>query len=100
MSDNAVPNSTGFKVHRGYEADLLTALEAMEGTNLVFDRRIAARVGIWLLPAEPRDDLVGGGITILESRTRNAAGRREIVFTAGHIEFRQSLLVRPRTREG
>jgi len=37
---------------------------------------------------------VGGGITILESRSRDAAGRRATVFTAGHIEFRQSLLVR------
>ena len=94
-SADADPGSTGFNVHRGYEADLLSALEAMDGTNLVFDRRgIAAWDGIWLLPAEPRYDLVGGGITILESRTRDAAGQREIVFTAGHIEFRQSLLVR------
>ena len=94
-SADADPGSTGFNVHRGYEADLLTALEAMQGTNLVFERRgIAAWDGIWLLPAEPRYDVVGGGITILESRTRDAAGRREIVFTAGHIEFRQSLLVR------
>ena len=38
--------------------------------------------------------MVGGGITILESRSRGAAGRRATVFTAGHIEFRQSLLVR------
>ena len=37
---------------------------------------------------------MGGGITILESRSRDAAGRRATVFTAGHIEFRQSLLVR------
>lgn len=89
------PGSTGFNVHRGYEADLLTALEAMEGANLAFDRRgIAEWDGIWLLPAGPQYDLVGGGITILESRSRDAAGRRAIVFTAGHIEFRQSLLVR------
>lgn len=80
---------------RGYEADLLTALEAMEGANLTFDRRgIGAWDNIWLLPAEPPYDLVGGGITILESRTRDAAGRRVVVFTAGHIGFRQSLLVR------
>jgi len=91
-SDPAMP---GFDVHRGYEADLLTALAAMEGVNLWYSRRgIAAWDGIWLLPAGSRYDLVGGGITILESRTRDEAGQQVIAFTAGHIEFRQSLLVR------
>ena len=89
------PASPGIDMHRGYEADLLTALEAMEGADLSFTRRgIAAWDGIWLLPSGPRYDIVGGGITIIESRTRAADGGREIVFTAGHIEFRQSLLVR------
>ena len=65
------------------------------GADLSFTRRgIAAWDGIWLLPSGPRYDIVGGGITIIESRTRAADGGRGIVFTAGHIEFRQSLLVR------
>ena len=38
--------------------------------------------------------MVGGGITILDSRTRNADGERVVTFTSGHIAFRQSLLVR------
>ena len=89
------PASPTFNDHRGYEADLLTALEAMAGANLIFDRRgISAWDGIWLLPVGPEYDLVGGGITILDSRTRDAAGQTVIAFTAGHIEFRQSLLVR------
>ena len=89
------PASPAFNEHRGYEADLLTALEAMRGVNLSFSRHgIAAWEGIWLLSAGPGYDLVGGGITILESRTRDATGRAAIVFTAGHIEFRHSLLVR------
>ena len=89
------PDSAGFNHHRGYEADLLSALEAIEGANLSFSRRaVAAWDGIWLLPAGPRYDIVGGGITILDSRTRNAAGETAIVFTTGHIDFRQSLLVR------
>ena len=89
------PASPAFHEHRGYEADLLTALEAMAGANLTFDRRgIAAWDGIWLLPVGPEYDLVGGGITILKSRTRDAAGQTAVAFTAGHIEFRQSLLVR------
>ncbi|MXX79163.1 MAG: hypothetical protein F4Z33_09525, partial [Gemmatimonadales bacterium] len=62
------PNSPGFSRHMGYEADLLSALEAMPGTGLSFVRRpIADWPGIWLLPAMPDFDMAGGGITILES---------------------------------
>ena len=67
----------------------------MDGAGLTFSRRaIADWPGIWLRAAEPEFDIVGGGITILDSRTRNAAGDTVIIFTSGHITFRQSLLVR------
>ena len=89
------PGSPGFHDHRGYEADLLSALETIDGAGLSFVRReIAAWDDFWLLPAGPDYDMVGGGITVLASRTRDAAGNRAIVFTGGHIRFRQSLLVR------
>lgn len=89
------PDSPGFQTHRGYEADLLSALEALEGAELSFRRHpIEYWTGIWLQSATPQFDVVGGGITILESRTRNAAGERVVRFTDGHIAFRQSLLVR------
>ena len=89
------PEAPGFDVHLGYEADLLTALEAIPGAGLAFSRSgIAQWDGIWLRAADDRYDVVGGGITILDSRTRNAAGQPVVVFTAGHIAFRQSLLVR------
>ena len=89
------PSTTGFDEHLGYEADLLTALEAMDGAELSFARRgIADWSDIWLQAAEPDYDLVGGGITILDSRTRNATGEHVVTFTSGHITFRQSLLVR------
>ncbi|MYH39894.1 MAG: amino acid ABC transporter substrate-binding protein [Candidatus Dadabacteria bacterium] len=94
-SENLDPDSSGFNSHLGYEADLLTALETMEGAGLIFNRSaIGEWPGIWLLPATPRYDLVGGGITILESRTRDATGTTKVTFTSGHIIFRQSLLVR------
>lgn len=94
-SENLDPDSSGFNTHLGYEADLLTALETMEGAGLMFNRSaIKEWPGIWLLPATPRYDLVGGGITILESRTRDATGTTRVTFTSGHIIFRQSLLVR------
>ena len=89
------PKSAGFHVHRGYEADLLSALEAMNGAGLTFSRRgIGTWKNIWLRAAGPQYDMVGGGITILASRTLDAAGGKAVVFTSGHVAFRQSLLVR------
>ena len=94
-SESEDPSSPGFNVHRGYEADLLTALEAMEGPRLSFSRRgLALWDDIWLQSADDRYDVVGGGITVLESRTRDAEGREAVAFTSGHVSFRQSLLVR------
>ncbi|MCY4441293.1 MAG: transporter substrate-binding domain-containing protein [Deltaproteobacteria bacterium] len=94
-SEDRAPGAPGFDVHLGYEADLLTALEAMEGANLSFSRHgIPVWDDLWLLAAGPHYDIVGGGITVLETRTRDATGRAAIVFTSGHIRFRQSLLVR------
>lgn len=94
------PESEGFNIHLGYEADLLSALEAMEGAGLSFNRRaIATWDDIWLQPAGPDFDLVGGGITILDSRTRDASGETLVTFTSGHIAFRQSLLVRSEDAE-
>ena len=89
------PDSPGFDTHLGYESDLLTAIAAMQATGLSFSRRgIAPWDDIWLRPAGPDYDLVSGGITILESRTRAADGSRAITFSTGYIAFRQSLLVR------
>ena len=99
------PQSEPYNTHRGYEADLLTAVEALEIADLSFSRRALAPhettlgrtfpfADIWLLAAEPSFDLIGGGITIQEHRTRNADGRQVVAFTSGHVAFRQSLLVR------
>jgi len=99
-SDDADAASEEFNTHRGYEADLLTALEAMEGAGLSFSRTaIAEWRGIWLKAAEPEYDIIGGGITILESRTQDEKGTRLVTFTSGHIQFRQSLLVRTEDAE-
>ena len=94
-SSDEDPASDGYNTHAGYEADLLTALEEMKGANLTFSRKpISLWDGIWLKPTGPEYDIVGGGITILDTRTRNAEGDEVVVFTSGHIAFRQSLLVR------
>ena len=84
-----------FNTHLGYEADLTSALEAMEGAGLAFERRgIGVWDEIWLRAAGDDFDVISGGITILDSRTFDAEGVERIRFTSGHITFRQSLLVR------
>lgn len=82
-------------IHFGYEADILTALEALETPNLSFTRKpISQWENIWLLAATSDYDIIGGGITILEVRTKDATGTPLVTFTTPHIVFRQSLLVR------
>ena len=99
-SANGDPNADGFNTHQGYEADLLTALEAMKGVGLSFSRTaIPEWPGIWLKSAESAYDMIGGGITILDSRTKGAAGTPRVIFTSGHVKFRQSLLVRAEDAE-
>ena len=91
----AEPGASGFNTYQGYEADLLDALAAMNGPRITLSRTaIPEWDGVWLQSAAAQFDLVGGGITIRERRTRDAAGNRQVVFTDGHIHFRQSLLVR------
>ena len=93
------PDSAGFNTHLGYEADLLTALEAMDD-GLSFNRRATAEwPGIWLKSASDDYDIVGGGITIQDSRTRDDADNVAVAFTNGHISFRQSLLIRTEDAE-
>ena len=80
--------------HAGYEADLLTAVEAMEGGGVKFEREpVTTWAGIWLRSVG-QFDIVGGGITILHSRTLGSSGLRIVKFTRPHIAFRQSLLGR------
>lgn len=87
--------SEGRAVHRGYEADLVGALEAMDGAGLRFRRiPVSEWTGIWLLPAAGVVDIAGGGISVVESRTHNEQGEPVVAFTSGHIQYRQSLLVR------
>lgn len=89
------PDAAGFGTHAGYEADLLTAKEMMDGLGLRFARTpVAEWPGIWLLPSRDDVDMVGGGINILDSRRLDADGNTVVAFAEPHIEFRQSLLIR------
>ncbi len=80
----------------GYEPDLVAAVETLSGGKLSFDALALGNPfsGIWLKAAQEPHDMVGGGITALPERTRDAEGRPVIRFGVGHINFFQSLLVR------
>ena len=98
-SESRQTGQPGYHEHRGFEADLVTALEALQDASLEFRRRAIGYWAeqdppIWLLAATPEFDVVGGGITIRDDRTLGADGEAAIRFTSGHISFRQSMLVR------
>ncbi len=94
------PDSEGFHQHLGYEADLLSAMEAMDGAGLTFTRTaIPTWDGIWLRSASDDFDIVTGGITNLDTRRYDDGSIEQIAFTSSHITFRQSLLVRAEDAE-
>ena len=79
----------------GYEPDLVAAVEALSGGRLSFNGLAIGNPfsGIWLKAAQEPHDMVGGGITALPERARDAEGWPVIRFGVGHISFSQSLLV-------
>ena len=91
-----VPLYLSFHQPRGYEPDLAAAVETFSRGRLSFNTLGIGNPfsGIWLKAAQEPYDMVGGGITALPERTRDADGRQVIRFGVGHISFRQSLLVR------
>lgn len=95
---NPISYSVALAVHQpmGYEPDLVAALETFSKGKLSFDTLGIGNPfsGIWLKAAQERYDMVGGGITALPERTRDANWRQVIRFGVAHISFRQSLLVR------
>ena len=88
-----------FNMPMGYEPALISAVNRLSNDQLQFTSIGIGNPfsGIWLLSAtDGRFDMVGGGITALEGR-RYAPNDPEtalITFGAGHVQFRQSLLVR------
>lgn len=94
------PNYGGCHSYNGYEADLLKALQEIDGAGLSFSCYPISSPfgGIWLKAAQNEYDIVGGGITIREDRTIYD-GEPAIVFTSGHISFFQTLLVRSEDKD-
>ncbi len=95
---NPMSYSIASAVHQpmGYEPDLVAAVETFSKGKLSFNTLGIGNPfsGIWLNAAQEPFDMVGGGITALPERTRDANGRQVIRFGVAHVSFRQSLLVR------
>ena len=95
---NPISYSIAPAVHQpmGYEPDLVRAVETFSKGKLSFNTLGIGNPfsGIWLKAAQEPYDMVGGGITALPERTRDADGRQVIRFGVAHVSFRQSLLVR------
>ena len=91
----ADPDSAEFNLHHGYEADLLTALEAMDdaGHDLQSDR--PSQNGKAFGCARPAPNLTSSAAASPSwtPAVRDRTGAEPITFTSGHIAFRPSLLV-------
>lgn len=89
------PSDAAFNRPLGYEPDLVAAVDTFAGKGMTFDPKGIGNPfsGIWLKSAQDEFDMVGGGITALTQRTFDESGSEAIRFGAGHVGFRQSLLV-------
>lgn len=93
------PENPDFNRPLGYEPALVEAARRLSNDRLQFTPIGIGNpfAGIWLKSAtDGRFDMVGGGITALEERRFSAAdpGAPLVTFGIGHVQFRQSLLVR------
>ena len=88
-----------FNMPLGYEPALVAAINRLSNNRIQFTPVGIGNPfsGIWLLSAtDSRVDMVGGGITALAQRRfdPNDPATALVTFGAGHVQFRQSLLVR------
>lgn len=89
-------SSPQFNEARGYEVDLLKAMEAIPGSDMTF-KFYGVKVwnDIWLKPyTDPNIDIAIGGITYEERRTVNAENVPIVATTRGDVIFKQSLLMK------
>jgi hypothetical protein len=88
--------STGFDEARGYEVDLLKAMEKIPGSTMTFKfHGIKVWNDIWLKPStDPIIDIAIGGITFEERRTVNADNVPVVATTRSDLIFKQSLLMK------
>lgn len=89
------PSDPGFNDARGYEIDLLKAIEAIPDSNMSFKfHGVNQWRDIWLTPyRSPEIDLVVGGIDEEERRKKNSIGKKVVDVTHKTLTFKQSLLM-------
>ena len=93
------PDSPDFHSALGYEPALARAASVLSGGKLHLEITGVGNPfqGIWLLPGtDEQIDMVGGGITALPQRrfAPDIPAEPLVTFGVGHVQFRQSLLVR------
>ncbi len=90
------PSSPEFNSPRGYEVDLLKAMQAIPHSEMTFKfHAIKAWDNIWLAPVtNPKMDIVIGGITREDRRLLDDNGKVVVAVTHKTASFKQSLLVK------
>lgn len=94
-SENRDPSTPEFNHAKGYEVDLLKAIQAIPGSNMTFVfHGIKEWDNIWLSPyADSKIDIALGGISREEKRLLNKEGKLVLANTHKTTQFKQSLLM-------
>lgn len=90
------PASTHFNDARGYEVDLLKAIEAIPQSGMTFKfHGIKEWDHLWLMPYnDSKIDIAMGGITREDRRLLNQEGKQVVEATHKTVNFKQSLLMK------
>ncbi len=95
-SEDRDSSSAQFNQAKGYEVDLLKAIEAMPDSEMTFTfHGVKEWNNIWLTPyTNPEIDIAMGGITREDRRLLNAEQKQVVATTHRTTQFKQSLLMR------
>lgn len=94
-SENRDISTPEFNHAKGYEVDLLKAIEAIPGSNMSFVfHGVKEWNNIWLSPyTNPKIDVAIGGISREDKRLLNKEGKQVLANTHKTTQFKQSLLM-------
>lgn len=100
-SANRDPSSPEFNNAKGYEVDLLKAIQTIPGSDMTFVfNGIKEWNNIWLLPyTNPKIDIAIGGISREDVRLLNKEGKQVVANTHKTTQFKQSLLMKAKESE-
>jgi ABC-type amino acid transport substrate-binding protein len=94
-SANRDPSAPEFNHAKGYEVDLLKAMQAIPGSNMTFVfHGVKKWDNIWLSPyTNTKIDIAIGGISREDRRLLNKEGKQVLANTHKTTQFKQSLLM-------